>query len=98
MRRSAFLVTDSGGSQEETFYLDIPCLIHRMRTERREGLGQNVVLSRYDSAALREFLADPAPHRRRVELPPSRPSDVIVEDLAARGFAETGVLPGSGTR
>jgi UDP-N-acetylglucosamine 2-epimerase (non-hydrolysing) len=98
MRRSAFLVTDSGGSQEETFYLDIPCLIHRKRTERREGLGQNVVLSRYDSSALREFLADPAPHRRRVELPPSRPSDVIVEDLAARGFAETGVLPGSDTR
>ena len=39
MRNSSFLVTDSGGSQEETYYLDIPCLVHRKRTERREGLG-----------------------------------------------------------
>jgi UDP-N-acetylglucosamine 2-epimerase (non-hydrolysing) len=87
MRRSAFLITDSGGSQEETFYLDIPCLIHRKRTERREGLGENVVLSGYDPAVLREFLADPSAHRRLGELPPSHPSDVIVDDLAVRGFA-----------
>jgi UDP-N-acetylglucosamine 2-epimerase (non-hydrolysing) len=95
MRRSAFLVTDSGGSQEETFYLDIPCLIHRKRTERREGLGENVVLSGYDPAVLREFLAAPAAHGRRGELSPSNPSDVIVDDLAARGFAGNGVFPGS---
>ena len=42
--RSSF--TDSGGSQEECFYLDRPCLVHRMKTERQEGLGENVVLSR----------------------------------------------------
>ena len=87
MRQSSFLVTDSGGSQEETFYLDIPCLVHRKRTERREGLGENVVLSGYDASILREFLNDPEAHRRRVALPPTHPSDVIVNDLAARGFA-----------
>jgi UDP-N-acetylglucosamine 2-epimerase (non-hydrolysing) len=87
MRRSAFLVTDSGGSQEETFYLDIPCLIHRKRTERREGLGETAVLSRYDAAVLRSFLAEPSVHRRRSELSTSRPSEVIVDDLAAHGFA-----------
>jgi len=47
MRRSSFLVTDSGGSQEETYYLDLPCLVHRKRTERREGLGETAVLSGY---------------------------------------------------
>ena len=86
MRRSAFFVTDSGGSQEETYYLDIPCLIHRKRTERREGLGENVVLSCYDTGVLRRFLAEPALHRRVRELPPSHPSDVIVHDLESRGF------------
>ena len=86
-RRSAFLVTDSGGSQEESFYLDIPCLIHRKRTERREGLGENVLLSGYDSETLRAFLDDPGARRRRSELPEARPSDVIVDDLVARGFA-----------
>jgi len=87
MRRSSFLVTDSGGCQEETFYLDIPCLVHRKRTERREGLGENVVLSGYDPAVLRAFLESPGVHRRLTDLPESRPSDVIVDDLAARGFA-----------
>lgn len=86
MRQSSFLVTDSGGSQEETFYLDIPCLVHRKRTERREGLGENVVLSGYDSEELRTFLLDPGVHRRTTELPLASPSDVIVDDIEARGF------------
>jgi UDP-N-acetylglucosamine 2-epimerase (non-hydrolysing) len=87
MRRSSFLVTDSGGSQEETYYLDIPCLVHRKRTERREGLGENVVLSEYRREVLRSFLADPAAHHRFAALPDASPSDVIVGDLEARGFA-----------
>jgi UDP-N-acetylglucosamine 2-epimerase (non-hydrolysing) len=87
MRRSAFLVTDSGGSQEETYYLDIPCLVHRKRTERREGLGQNVVLSGYDEEVLHDFLADPSRFRRTEDLPSASPSDVIVDDLERRGFA-----------
>lgn len=87
MRHASFLVTDSGGSQEETYYLDIPCLVHRKRTERQEGLGENVVLSNYDATVLREFLDEPAAHRRRSELPDASPSDVIVDDLEARGFA-----------
>jgi UDP-N-acetylglucosamine 2-epimerase (non-hydrolysing) len=85
-RRSAFIVTDSGGSQEESFYLDLPCLVHRVRTERREGLGENAVLSGLSADALRGFLADPARFRRRTPLPTESPSDVIVADLERRGF------------
>jgi UDP-N-acetylglucosamine 2-epimerase (non-hydrolysing) len=87
MRRSSFIVTDSGGSQEESYYLDLPCLVHRKRTERREGLGENVVLSGYDRRALDDFLADPGRHRRAGELPASHPSTLIVDDLVARGYA-----------
>jgi UDP-N-acetylglucosamine 2-epimerase (non-hydrolysing) len=85
-RRSAFVVTDSGGSQEECFYLDLPCLVHRVRTERREGLGENAVLSRMSADVLRDFLADPKRFRRRTPLPTKSPSDVIVADLERRGF------------
>jgi UDP-N-acetylglucosamine 2-epimerase (non-hydrolysing) len=81
------LFTDSGGSQEECFYLDHPCLVHRMKTERQEGLGENVVLSRFDFDVVREFLAAPKEHRRCTDLPAHSPSDVIVDDLQARGFA-----------
>jgi len=85
LRQSEFLLTDSGGCQEECFYLDIPCLIHRLVTERAEGLGANVVISRYDLGLVRDFLDDPARFRtgRRPELP--SPSDVVVEDLLRRG-------------
>jgi UDP-N-acetylglucosamine 2-epimerase (non-hydrolysing) len=86
-RRSAFVVTDSGGSQEECYYLDLPCLVHRMKTERREGLGENAVLSGMSADVLGDFLGDPTPFRRRASLPPASPSDVIVEDLERRGFA-----------
>jgi len=88
-RRSAFVVTDSGGSQEECFYLDLPCLVHRVRTERREGLGENVVLSGMRTEALQAFLDSPEAYRRRSVLPDASPSDVIVADLERRSIVAT---------
>lgn len=86
-RRSAFVVTDSGGSQEECLYLDLPCLVHRVRTERREGLGENAVLSGMRADVLRDFLEDPTRFRRRTPPPPASPSRIIVDDLGRRGYA-----------
>jgi UDP-N-acetylglucosamine 2-epimerase (non-hydrolysing) len=86
-RRCAFVVTDSGGSQEESYYLDLPCLVHRLKTERREGLGENAVLSGMDAGVVRRFLTDPGRYRRTSELPAASPSDVIVTDLERRGYA-----------
>jgi glycosyltransferase involved in cell wall biosynthesis len=85
-RRSAFVVTDSRGSQEECFYLDRPCLLHRVRTERREGLGENAALSGMSADVLRDFLRDPGRLRRRSPLPAASPSAIIAEDLERRGF------------
>jgi UDP-N-acetylglucosamine 2-epimerase (non-hydrolysing) len=86
-RRSAFVVTDSGGSQEECYYLDLPCLVHRVKTERREGLDENAVLSGMSSDVLRSFLEEPGRFSRTTALAASSPSQVIVCDLEARGFA-----------
>ncbi len=86
-RQCSFVVTDSGGSQEECFYLDLPCLVHRVKTERREGLGENAVLSGMRTDILRDFLADPGRFHRRSALPEGSPSQVIVDDLVRRGFA-----------
>jgi UDP-N-acetylglucosamine 2-epimerase (non-hydrolysing) len=85
-RRSAFVVTDSGGSQEECYYLDLPCLVHRVKTERREGLGENAVLSGMSSDVLRNFLDESPRFRRKAALAAASPSDVIVGDLERRGF------------
>lgn len=84
-RRCQFVVTDSGGSQEECFYLDRPCLVHRKRTERKEGMHETTVLSGLDTGVLRDFLRDPDRFRRTTVLTATSPSDVIVDDLARRG-------------
>jgi UDP-N-acetylglucosamine 2-epimerase (non-hydrolysing) len=86
-RGASFVITDSGGSQEECYYLDLPCLVHRVKTERREGLGENAVLSGMRTDVLRDFLADPSRFRRVDSLPPGSPSQIIVDDLVRRGFA-----------
>jgi UDP-N-acetylglucosamine 2-epimerase (non-hydrolysing) len=86
-RRSSFVVTDSGGSQEECFYLDKPCLVHRVRTERLEGLGENAVLSRLDDEVVHDFLRAPQRFRRRTPLPDVSPTSLIVDDLERRGIA-----------
>jgi UDP-N-acetylglucosamine 2-epimerase (non-hydrolysing) len=87
LRRSRFLVTDSGGSQEECAYLGHPCLIHRAVSEHSTGLdGGSVVLSGMRLDALRDFLADPDRHRREPAAPDLSPTRTIVDTLAAGGY------------
>jgi UDP-N-acetylglucosamine 2-epimerase (non-hydrolysing) len=89
LKASAFLVTDSGGSQEECAHLAHPALIHRATTERRDGLDEGiVVLSRMDLDAVRTFLVDPGRHARPpVEVPVS-PTDRILEHLEREGHLD----------
>ncbi|HXY48728.1 MAG TPA: UDP-N-acetylglucosamine 2-epimerase (non-hydrolyzing) [Terriglobales bacterium] len=56
-RRASAVITDSGGIQEETTYLGIPCITLRENTERpiTVALGTNVVVGR-DMTRLRDHL------------------------------------------
>jgi UDP-N-acetylglucosamine 2-epimerase (non-hydrolysing) len=85
LRRASFVVSDSGGSQEECAFLGIPCVIHRAVSERDDGLDSSVILSHLDLVVLTEFLADP--ERWRVPRQPTgtKPSMTIVDELARRG-------------
>lgn len=85
LRRASFLVSDSGGSQEECAFLGIPCVIHRSVSEHDTGLDGSVLLSHLDLTAVSAFLAEP--ERWRVPFAPAqtRPSETIVDELARRG-------------
>lgn len=83
---ASFVVTDSGGVQEETALLGIPTLVHRIATERSEGLGHNAVLSQWNVDTLTTFLRSYDGYRRPVSPPEESPSELIVEDLISRGY------------
>lgn len=86
IKQANVLVTDSGGLQEESFYLGIPCIVYREATERTEGLGSNVALSGINPEKLRELLVN-----YKTELVPEKPmkltpTDIIINDLKAKGY------------
>ena len=56
LANAAYVVTDGGSIQEECHYLDVPCLVMRGETERRDGLGSNAVLSHFDEQSVEDFL------------------------------------------
>ena len=51
-----FIITDGGSNQEESYYLGKPCLVMRKTTERKEGLGKNAVISKYDKKIIKNFI------------------------------------------
>ena len=51
-----FVITDGGGIQEESFYLDKPCLFLRKRTEWIHTVGKNVMLFDFSRGAADYFI------------------------------------------
>ncbi len=78
------VVTDGGSIQEECGLLGVPTLLWRAQTERPDGIGANVVLSRYDRATIERFLADPEALRRPPATAQVAPSEEILTVLQDR--------------
>lgn len=76
-----FVVTDSGGLQEECAFLNMPCLIYRLATERTDGLGRNVVMAKYDLDVVEEFLQNPDKYRSKTAPKIESPTKVIEKTL-----------------
>jgi UDP-N-acetylglucosamine 2-epimerase (non-hydrolysing) len=89
MKSAAAVVTDSGGVQEETSFIGIPCLIMRTTTERpicvklgtAKLMGEN-----YDHALtrLRSTLKDRKKKRKPIPLWDGRTAERIVSALVRR--------------
>ncbi len=84
LEQCACVLTDGGSIQEEAYYLGKPCLLLRSHTERNEGLGENVVLSRFDKTIAGSFITGyPAFSRENKLMQPLlfTASEVIVDRL-----------------
>ncbi len=86
LQHSEFLVTDSGGCQEEAAVLGHPTLIHRARTERIDGLDGPVVLSRLDVEVVRSFMAGGWRSHQRPPATRESPTSVIADWLVDHGY------------
>lgn len=75
---SEFLVSDGGSNQEETYYMGKPCLVMRKTSERKEGIGKNVLISKYDKKLINSFVKNYDKYKRSfIEIKDS-PSKIIV--------------------
>lgn len=83
VRAASFVVTDSGGLQQECAVLGKPCAVHRERTESHQGLGENVLLTKLDTGAVRRFVAGWEAHRRPSTLDVHHPSQRVADSLVA---------------
>jgi len=75
-----FVMTDGGGLQEETFFLNVPCLILRKKTERNFGLETTAFLSELKQEKIDYFLQNYHTFKRK-EFEPHHPSKFIVEKI-----------------
>jgi UDP-N-acetylglucosamine 2-epimerase (non-hydrolysing) len=89
LKASVFLLTDSGGSQQECARLGHPCLVHRAVTEHEDGLEGSVVLSRMSLDVARAFMEDPTAYARPAVEDRQSPTDVILDHLESRGYLTT---------
>jgi UDP-N-acetylglucosamine 2-epimerase len=82
LQNATFVITDGGSIQEECYYLGLPCLILREKTERVEGLGENALLSEFNENKIEDFLRDFINYRRPAKVyEESYPSREIVDFL-----------------
>jgi UDP-N-acetylglucosamine 2-epimerase (non-hydrolysing) len=77
--KSTFLMTDGGGPQEETAYLNIPCLI--MRTELEIESHTHLHKSNFEKKEVDYFMKNLKNFKSNFTKPPSSPSMRIIEIL-----------------
>jgi len=81
MDNAEFIATDSCTNQEEAHYLGLPILSLRNRTERVEGLGENVVIAKDNKKTIKSFLKNYNKYRKPKPKVKIRPSKIIVDYL-----------------
>ena len=79
--QAEFVITDSGGTQEELGIIGVPALIHRIATERTDGINLNVILSEWKQHSIENFSKNYKDYRGEFKLTESDPVQTIFATL-----------------
>lgn len=85
LARASFVVTDSGGLQQECGILGKPAAIHREAVESQQGIGDNLLLTGLDMEVLRDFLRSWRDYARPSLLEQFHPTQAILGELERSG-------------
>lgn len=88
LENADFVLTDGGSIQEESFYLDVPCLILRTETERDEGLGANAKICGFDKEIVSSFLNNYSDYTMGAKVENCEPSRIVLEYFQRRSSTE----------
>jgi len=88
-----YILTDSGGFQEDSYYLGVPCVVHRMRTERDEGLGTSAELDYYDLTKVDTLLEQLMSNKPKRLLAKFKPTAIICTYLLDKNYISTFTAP-----
>lgn len=87
VKKADFILTDSGGLQQDAYFLGTPTLIHRSVTETNEGIGANIVLSELKLEILEDFLKNQTKKVKNKKIgDKTSPSKLIIEYLSNKGY------------
>lgn len=83
MKNAEFIATDGCINQLEAYYMGLPCLALRDRTEQPEGVNKNVIICKGDQKIMKHFLKNYKQFKTKpVSLEDNaRPSKMIVDYL-----------------
>lgn len=80
--KARFLLTDGGSNQEEAAMLGLPALLLRRTTERGDGIGENVILSKLNESVVKSFVSKYAKVNWEIKpISQSSPSKALVSSL-----------------
>jgi UDP-N-acetylglucosamine 2-epimerase (non-hydrolysing) len=89
VKNAEVILTDGGGLQEDSYFLGIPVAVHRERTERQEGIGENAILTEMDVQKAKAFLEQHPSKKHFSSLRNSvSPSSIVVTYLQANGYVK----------
>jgi UDP-N-acetylglucosamine 2-epimerase len=88
LSNAEYVVTDGGSIQEECYFLNVPCLVMRSKTERTEHLKENIYLAEFNQRKVDYFVKNYKRFKRVTRDRQLNPSKEVVKHVLKYRFSK----------